>query len=179
MHHNVELTEQQINLIGKYVVDVTSNYQGYCTGLVFRFGGSVMVTVQPLSADGKTMPDSYSVDEHNIKITENAEYPHRENVFIIPDPEALKVGLGTKVRDNFSGAEGYTSSASIFQNGCVYYDVVLPMVENKPQPTLTYNWQRLSIVGEDPIKPASSAQDNVDPGKKSPGGPSMKMSRPT
>jgi len=163
--------------VGATVRDAMTGFTGTAMSRVELLGGNVQFAVQPkLAADAKPgeFPDAVNIDHHLLDFVDVGLSPRAT------EPPPVTVELGDKVRDIVTGINGIAVSRVTFLNGCIYYNVQQPKMQDKQTgiegvPDLLF----LSQGRLENIKPAVAAVQvpKATTGGRVPGGPSTRAQR--
>lgn len=164
--------------LGNLVKDAVSGFTGIACSRIELMNGNVQFSVQPqLTPDSKPgeYPDAMSIDFHSL------EFVDERLAKTVTTPGPVTVQLGDKVRDIVTGIEGIAINRVTFINGCIYYNVQLPVEKDKhtglttvADPVFTMQSRLESVTKKAVVVPAPV----VSTGGRVPGGPATRAQRP-
>lgn len=142
--------------LGQKVKDLVTGFEGTVVYLAYYLHGCVRVRVQPpMGADGK-IPDSYTIDEPQLIVTNTKQVVKAKIA-------KQNVKLGQQVLDPVSGFTGVAAGRVVYLNGCSRI-AVAPSV-NKDGEMVDEHWF------DEPQLEVLSTKKVVKEGSKSTGGP--------
>lgn len=136
-----------------------TGFVGVITGRIQQLNGSVQYSLQPpVKEEGSYIPDGYTIDEANIKETD------QQKVEVVN----FKFEGGDRVKSRVNGFEGIVTKLVQYMNGCVGYVIEGPMREGKE--VLIKAWeQELQLVDK-----GLNAPSEEPVARKRTGGPSVR-----
>lgn len=151
-------------MLGKYVIDKLSKFEGIVDAVVDWANGSTQYSVQPTSGDGKKMLDSNWVDGHYFKeVPEFSVSPKFKPNF--------KYGNLDKIKSDVSGFKGTVWGTCFHLNGCHRYYVKSSKLSDEGRPVTAWLDEAEIVLVKKYPKP------NISSSGLPPGGPSSISTR--
>lgn len=153
---------------GHKAADLVTGMVGFVTAYTDSLGSARRWTLQLTEVKDGNYPNAFDIDEVQLEYVATKKPLAPAD----PDPDMMKIELGSSVVDKVSGYSGKVTARIVFLNGCVFYRVEGPMIKDKPTEinTQTFPAMRLEVTG-------TPAFAQKRPGTGGPVTPSIRMAR--